>query len=248
MWEWSVCGSVCCVCVCVCVCVGVVFHFKSINCSFIWLDAACLFKWWVGWRSVKFPSVLVDHWFFIITIIMNIKKNIKKIITTIIITIIITTIIVIIIIIIIIVITWVLFVESCLNIRLKALYNNFVSSCNERYIMLCSNTINNNKRQWVCAWRQFAALWAMGPMGTAPSKVFHYHYYNNLCDPPARNESHDYTRSFFRYSHVPKGHIYRFWLFNKISFSSLSERYTNCCTHKQCISVISKCLKQATLH
>ena len=64
------------------------------------------------------------------------------------------------------------------------------------------------------------------------------------------------TRSLFGYSHFPKGGgggaMYRFWrLFKKISFSSLFYiRKNTIVTHthtQKLISVISKCLKQATL-
>ena len=55
---------------------------------------------------------------------------------------------------------------------------------------------------------------------------------------------------FWGTANFPKGMpYYRFWLFKEISFSSLFyiRKYTSY-MHRKFISVISKCLKQATLH
>ena len=76
-----------------------------------------------------------------------------------------------------------------------------------------------------------------------------------ICDPPARNESETRTRvalllvHFLGTATFPKGVPYiDFGFSTKSVFSVFStiEKYT-CYTRKKFISVISKCLKQATL-
>ena len=75
-----------------------------------------------------------------------------------------------------------------------------------------------------------------------------------MCDSPARNESHCYLFTFWvQPATFPKGvpyiYIYIDFGFSTKSVSPVfytSEKYT-CYTHNKFISVLSKCLKQATL-
>ena len=70
------------------------------------------------------------------------------------------------------------------------------------------------------------------------------------CDHATRNESHCYSFTFWVQPLSQRGchKLYRFWLFHEINSPvfSTSEKCA-CYTHTKFISVISKCLKQATL-
>ena len=69
------------------------------------------------------------------------------------------------------------------------------------------------------------------------------------CDPPARNDSHCYPFTFWVQPLSQRGVPCIDLGFSTKSVStvfSTSEKYT-CYTHRKFISVISKCLKQATL-